>query len=213
MIVEFYRSNAVPCPHGNNSNPISTSTGPLSYGLTSCDLKCNTSYAVSPLRKGAANNVYVVPAPTRLTFGTGTLLSGACCVLSALMLISQWKKILEINWIRGFGSDHSLDLPIEGTNGATLKHMKSINNIARLFISALEVPVWFAAALAILILGEINFFSAQVHFQTEPMATFGKLTLLDVRAPLNIRFRSMGSARWGCPRNMGIILLPPLPGP
>jgi hypothetical protein len=56
------------------------------------------------MRQRAQNNIYVVPAPEKLTFGTATLLAAACCIPAILSLVSMWNKILEINckfW--GFG--------------------------------------------------------------------------------------------------------------
>jgi hypothetical protein len=55
----------------------------------------------------------------------------------------MWNKILEINWKARFGSrdeDMGIDEPIEGTNGATLKKMKGVNKLIRLFLSAVEIP-------------------------------------------------------------------------
>ncbi|KAI1485196.1 hypothetical protein F5X96DRAFT_691239 [Biscogniauxia mediterranea] len=65
---------------------------------------------------------------------------------------------------------------IEVTNGATISEMRSINNIIRMFLSTLEIPVFNAAVLAILIIGEQNFFSPQVSYQTEPITSVGKIT-------------------------------------
>ena len=89
----------------------------------------------------------------------------------------MWNKILEINWKSRFGArneDERVDEPIAGTNGATVQKMKGVNNVIRLFLSAVEVPVFGAAVLFILIIGEMNFWSSQVHYQTEPMASIGK---------------------------------------
>jgi hypothetical protein len=40
----------------------------------------------------------------------------------------------------------------------------------------LAIPVFGGAGLGILIVGEINFFSPQVDYQTEPMANIGEFT-------------------------------------
>lgn len=63
----------------------------------------------------------------------------------------------------------------EGTNGATVESMKGVNSLIRRFLSVVEVPVFGAAVLAILIMGEMNFFTTQVRYQTEPIASIGKL--------------------------------------
>jgi hypothetical protein len=133
------------------------------------------------MRKGSANNIYIIPAPHTLTFGMGTLLAAACCIPAILSLVSMWNKILEINWKKRFGDPDAnqppADEPIEGTNGATIAKMKGVNAMIRSFLSAVEIPVFGAAVLAILIIGEKNFFSGPVNYQTEPIASVGKYLL------------------------------------
>jgi hypothetical protein len=46
---------------------------------------------------GSANNIYVIPAPQIITFGTATLLAAACCIPAILNLISTWDKILQVS--------------------------------------------------------------------------------------------------------------------
>ena len=75
----------------------------------------------------------------------------------------------------GDGTDQVNDEPIEGTNGATVGTMKNINNLVRLFLSVVEIPVFCAAVFAILIIGERNFWSPEVQYQTEPIASIGIL--------------------------------------
>lgn len=128
------------------------------------------------MRRGAANNIYVIPGPDKLTFDTATLFAAACCVPAVLSLVSMWNKILEINWKSGSGhhTEKRIDEPIEGTNGATEKKMKGINEWIKVFLSAVEAPIFGAAVVAILIMGERNFFSPQVRYQTEPIASIGR---------------------------------------
>ncbi len=94
----------------------------------------------------------------------------------------MWNKILEINWKARFGNkdEDKQDKPIEGTNGATLEKMKGLDKLIRLFLSAVEIPVFGAAVLAILINGERNFWSRQVRYQTEPIASIGKFLPVSV---------------------------------
>lgn len=125
------------------------------------------------MRGGSANNIYVIPAPDMLTFGMATLLSAACCIPAILSLISMWYKILEIKWKARFGDAEEEHRVIEGTNGATNAAMMGVKNQIRKFLLVVEIPVFGAAVLAILIIGERNFFSAQVGYQTEPMASIG----------------------------------------
>ena len=89
----------------------------------------------------------------------------------------MWNKILKINWKKRFGDKGEADNTgrvIEGTNGATDERMKGVNNMIRLFLSAVEIPVFGAAVFAIFVLGERNFFSHQVIYQTEPIASIGR---------------------------------------
>lgn len=125
------------------------------------------------MRGGSADDVYVVPAPDILTFGMATLMSAACCIPAVLSLISMWYKILEIKWKTSFGDGGEENKIIDGTNGATNAAMMRVKNQVRKFMLAVEIPVFGAAVLAILIIGERNFFSAQVRYKTEPMASIG----------------------------------------
>lgn len=70
--------------------------------------------------------------------------------------------------------DERIDEPIEGTNGATIRMIKSVDTLTKMFLRTVEVPVFIAAALAILIIGERNFFSSQVMYQNEPMSSIGR---------------------------------------
>jgi hypothetical protein len=129
------------------------------------------------MRGGSANNIYVIPAPDKLTFGAATLLAAACCIPAILSMVSMWNKILEINWKTRFGSgseEEPPNEPIEGTNGATVEKMKGVNSLIRSFLSAVEIPVFGSAVFAILIVGEMNFFSQQLRYQSEPMAAIGR---------------------------------------
>lgn len=83
------------------------------------------------------------------------------------------KKILVINWKTCVSSRDPREY-IEGTNGATDEKMEQINGLINLFLEAVEIPVLSAIALAILIIGERNFWSVPVGYQIEPIATIGK---------------------------------------
>jgi hypothetical protein len=177
LTVEFFRSNTSPCPYDDSGQPISPNPRLFNYNNPpTCNLTCSiTSGPFSPIRRGSANNIYVVPAPEWITFGMGTLFAAACCIPAVLHLVSMWSKILEIK--RQSRSDNQgvdEQALIEGTNGATLESMRKVNDELRKFLIIPEVLVFGAAVLFILILGEINFFSGQVYWQTEPMSAIGK---------------------------------------
>jgi hypothetical protein len=177
LTVEFSRSNTSPCPYNDSGQPLSSDPRLFNYNNPpTCNLTCSTtSGPFSPIRRGSANNIYVVPVPERITFGLGTLLAAACCIPAVLHLVSMWNKILEINWKSRFGNRNvDVEALIEGTNGATLGSMTKVNAYIGKFLIIPEVLVFGAAVLSILILGEMNFFSGQVSWQTEPMSAIGK---------------------------------------
>lgn len=76
------------------------------------------------------------------------------------------------------------------TNGATIQGMSRVNTMIRLFLSTLEVPLLSGIVLTILIVGEMNLFSPEVSYQTEPITSIGKkyppCTLL--KLPANMIF-------------------------
>ena len=111
----------------------------------------------------------------RITFGMGTLLAAACCVPAILSLVSMWNKILEINWRSRFGGNRQdIQATIEGTNGATLETMTRVNQYMKRILNVVEAPVYGAAVFFILIMGEWNFWSKQVYYETEPMTAVGQ---------------------------------------
>lgn len=178
--MEFFRISSTPCMFDDAGNPISKNPDKFPYDIApTCGLQCTIEKGpFSPMRGGAVNNIYVIPAPEHLTFHTVTLLAAACCIPAVLSLVSMWNKIRKINWIMRWGNgqreEEKLDQPIEGTNGATIESMKGVNSLIRRFLSVVEVPVFGAAVLAILILGEMNFFTKQVRYETEPIASIGQ---------------------------------------
>ncbi|KAG6010520.1 hypothetical protein E4U21_005871 [Claviceps maximensis] len=177
LTVEFYRAGSVPCTHNAQGSLLSPDPNNFPYDAQpACNMTCTADTGPqSPMRGGAANNKYVIPAPDKLTFGTGTLLCAACCVHAVLWLTSMMDKILEINWKSRFGiTDEMCNEPIEGTNGATIGKMYLVNEAVRFFMSVAIVPIFASAGLAVLIIGEINFFSAQMRYQNEPMASIGQ---------------------------------------
>ena len=148
LVVEFYRISTTPCFKDNLGKPVSLDKHQFPYGDESmCGLTCSVKDGpFSPLRGGAVNNIYVIPAPNRLAFGTATLLAAACCIPAILSLASMWNKILEINWKKRFSKqeedeDHRNNQLIEGTNGATVGTMNRVNYNIRFFLSIAEIPM------------------------------------------------------------------------
>lgn len=89
--------------------------------------------------------------------------------------IFTWEKILEINWKRKFAQDHmKINDPIEGTNGATTKMITVINGAIWNFLSSIQIPIFSGIVVVLLIVGELNFWSTQVIYQTEPFSSVGQ---------------------------------------
>lgn len=177
LTVEFIRLETTVCPPDDPATIEWSRTGKFSYN-SNCSMTCEPDDPSSPLRQGAANNIYVIPVPHELTFNTATLLAAACCIPAILSVVSTWIKILEKNWEKFPGRDQLTkkpeDQPIYGTNGATPKQMTWIAERIRSWLTLIEIPVVFAAVLAILAKGEMNFFSKPVWYGTEPMTSIGK---------------------------------------
>ncbi|KAL7621543.1 hypothetical protein AAE478_008868 [Parahypoxylon ruwenzoriense] len=176
LTVEFFRIAPIDCSRDDSGNPIPPNDFKhFPYEEAMCGLTCSIEQGPkSPIRQGSTSEIYVIPAPNILTFDAATLLAAACCIPAILSLASMWNKILEINWKSRFGIgnvDGDKEKLIEGTNGATVEKMSRVNTVVRLFLSTLEVPLFSAAVIAILIFGERNFFSPQVSHQTELMTS------------------------------------------
>ncbi|KAJ4393627.1 hypothetical protein N0V93_002840 [Gnomoniopsis smithogilvyi] len=167
LTVEFFRATTVSCPANE-----------FSWGEDGCGITCSPDHGpASPLRGGSQNNIYVIKAPELLSFGTATLLSAACCIPAILSLVSMWNMILKRNWTERFGDSQeetgALDEPIPGTNSTPAK-LNRVNSRIRFYLKMVEIPVFGAAVLAILIVGERNFFDYRVSYMTEPIASVGQ---------------------------------------
>ncbi|KAL1647045.1 hypothetical protein SLS58_002815 [Diplodia intermedia] len=179
LTVEFCRIKTWHCTHDDSGNPISSNAAAFPYTADpKCNLTCSTDKGpYSPLRRGSANNIYVIPAPDHFTFGTAMLLAAACCIPAILSLMAMWNKILKLDWNMRFGrrdEDRDDNEQIDGTNGATIKKMKLINDVVKGLLGTVEIFVFGGAVLAIIIFGERNFFSSQVNYMTEPIASIGQ---------------------------------------
>jgi hypothetical protein len=92
LCVEFYRVTPVECKVDDNGRPI-TEAQSFPYGQTTCNLRCSESAGPSsPLRGGAANEIYVIPVPTRLTFNAAMLLAAGFCI-PVRISIAQSKSV------------------------------------------------------------------------------------------------------------------------
>lgn len=126
------------------------------------------------MRGGSAGNINIIPVPQILTFNAVVLLAAGFCIPAILGLVFTWDKILEINWSRRRQTEQPDDSQIvEGAN-ITLRELKGINNVVRKFLSVIEIPLFGGVIITLIGIGEANFYSAQVRYDTEPMASIGK---------------------------------------
>ncbi|KAK4147367.1 uncharacterized protein C8A04DRAFT_34090 [Dichotomopilus funicola] len=175
LAVEFFRAQSSPCLDDGQGYPLLNKM-PFPYGETTCGLVCESGVKgspASPMRTGSADNIYVVPTPSILTFGAATLVAAASCVPGVLSMVSIRHKITKEEWTKKFGGVDA-DEPIEGTNGATRRGMKDVNDVIRGLLSVVEIPVFGGAVIALIIVGELNFFNYPVGYQTEPAANIGQ---------------------------------------
>ncbi|GJC80435.1 hypothetical protein ColLi_03273 [Colletotrichum liriopes] len=171
LAVEFYRANSTPCFFDDAGNSISQNPARFPYGDAMCGLVCSQQSGPSSLlRTKAASEIFVVPIPTKLPLGNSMFLAAAECVPAILSLVSMWVKI-KTNPDAEEGRDNER---IPGANGATFGNMKRVNASIRGFLNAVEIPVFAGAVVAILVIGEINFFSPQMDYHTEPMGSIGQ---------------------------------------
>jgi hypothetical protein len=162
LCVEFYRVTPIGCSIDD-------------YEHATCHLTCSEDKGTSsPMRGGAAGNVYVIKVPRILTFNASMLLAAAFCIPAILSLIFTWDKVLEINWKRRRDVEQEqLDARVEGAN-ITVGELKGINSVVTTFLSVIEIPLFGGVILTIIGVGEANFFSSQMLYMTEPMAAIGK---------------------------------------
>lgn len=102
-------------------------------------------------------------------------MAAACCIPAILSLISMRNKILYFNWRKSSGKrpEKNEKERIKGTK-ATIGSMKNVNSTLRLVLGRVEIVVFGGLVLAILVIGERNFFSTQVSYESEPMYAIGK---------------------------------------
>ncbi|KAI1116514.1 hypothetical protein F5Y14DRAFT_439926 [Nemania sp. NC0429] len=178
LTVEFFRTETHGCPFDNMGMPIDPfNSTAFPYGNANCGLHCEYGGAgpFSLIRRDSTNEPAVIPVPQRLTFSAVTLLAAGSSIPPVLTLIFTWEKILEINWKRRFAHDQvKINDPIEGTNGATPKMITIINGAIRNFLSSIQIPIFSGIVVVLLVFGELNFWSTQVYYQTEPFSSVGQ---------------------------------------
>lgn len=80
LCVEFYRVEPTECRYDNAGN-ILRGVNDFFNSNATCNLICSEADGpFSPLRGGAASEIFVIPVPKRLTFNAGMLLAAGFCI-------------------------------------------------------------------------------------------------------------------------------------
>jgi hypothetical protein len=80
LCVEFYRATPSDCTDKTTGIP-NFRPKDFIYGPQTCGLICSESQGpFSPIRGGAASEIFVVPVPKRLTFNAAMLLAAGFCI-------------------------------------------------------------------------------------------------------------------------------------
>lgn len=104
LIVELFRVETFPCTHDDLGRPISNDPDRFPYGNATCGLVCNQDQGpFSPIRGGSADNIYLVPAPTRLSPHAGILVAAACCVPGILLAAALGFTLFKNSWATRWG--------------------------------------------------------------------------------------------------------------
>lgn len=145
LAIEFIRVHTNKCTSKDSGSPLSHANQ-WNYGDT-CGLTCSEEEGpFSQIRRDAASNIYVIPAPTILTLGTATLISAACCIPPILSMVTSWKTVFKTNWQarfhRGTAIEGGLDRPVDDTSNTAPTTIKRIEAQTRqFFLVAIEVPI------------------------------------------------------------------------
>jgi hypothetical protein len=106
LCVEFYRVAPTDCEFDDAGERI-PSVKLFPYGKANCRLKCSeTEGPYSPLRGGAASEIFVVPIPHRLTFNAAMLLAAGFCIpvrnttLASVLHLQTKKTLLQHHYTR-----------------------------------------------------------------------------------------------------------------
>lgn len=84
----------------------------------------------------------------------------------------MWGRQLEFNWKQRFVSTE------ENKAEGEIEEERKFNSgreLRRMYLRAFSIPLFMAALLAFIVIGERNLFSSQLRYQTEPIASIGKL--------------------------------------
>jgi hypothetical protein len=80
LCVEFYRVSPSDCRYDTAGNVVPRGKN-FPYGSVNCSIPCSEyGGPYSPIRGGAASEIFVIPVPNRLTFNAAMLLATGFCI-------------------------------------------------------------------------------------------------------------------------------------
>lgn len=177
LTVEFFRAKTSDCTYDNSGQPISLHAQEFPYGNATCGLACSTDQGpYSAIRNGSTNNVYVIPAPTILTLGGAILIAAGSCFPAIFLLLHVWNGVFRAKGKPRVGNRDE-DVASENPNGVTIGQVeRNTTRMSRISRNTLGLALFLCLEIALLFLGELNFFSPQVYYETEPMTSVGRFS-------------------------------------
>ena len=172
LAVEFYRIQTISCTYDESVGAISNNPRLFPFNNTQnptfCSIVCNQNAPpFSPMRAGAQSNIYVIPAPSVFTFGEAMLFSAACCIPAILSLVAFFYQIKEFDWRNRKKKKTTAD--------ARTETIKMAETTTRELMKRVDILVFSVVIIAILVIGELNFWSVQLRWQSEPIGTVGMI--------------------------------------
>lgn len=185
LAIAFFRAQKQDCvdEQGNILHDVSD--------VTQCTLNC--AFHDTPIRADSNNPMQPNFAPRKgITLNTGFLLSTAFCVLAFLSIVTMWNQVVLDNARRlGFVPHEDVSIlpkmprrkdESDQSRGGVRGLLDWISHppdnfssgLIRLGLHLIEMLVYSAAMLAIIIISEITFWSADLRAGVEPMTSVGE---------------------------------------
>ncbi|KAI7265044.1 hypothetical protein KC345_g8607 [Hortaea werneckii] len=146
LIVEFFRTETFHCTHDDSGNKISSDPDRFPLGHASCGLICDQDRGpFSPVRGGSADNIYIVPAPTKLNNHAAILVAAACCIPGVLLAASLGFQLFKNSWATRWGkgalnmrASIVLVQPNDGLSQPLMELLEPLGSCARIGIIRLH---------------------------------------------------------------------------
>ena len=187
LIVEFFRIETFHCTHDDSGNKISSDPNKFPFGRASCGLICDQDRGpFSPVRGGSADNIYVVPAPTKLNSHAAILVAAACCIPGVLLAASLGFQLFKNSWATRWGkgalnmrASIILVQPDEGLSQPLMELLEPLGSCARIGIIRLHAEKGSDGSTSPMA-NEVGTHVEDVNesHSTQPMQAFGSTGLL-----------------------------------